>query len=148
MGQSGKKLVYLKIWPGEKVWLRISDVMSYGNGSKLAHSKFSNKCDIFGSIVVWSLQKMPLRCAGYGCSNTLHAANQIALHPITYGHSRPEAIRRRRRWVEFVKQRWEPTKSSRVYSKHFKPEDFTRILNVPGIKEHTFLRLKIDLSKR
>ena len=39
---------------------------------------------------------------------------------------------------------WEPTKNSRVCSKHFKPEDFMRILNVPGLEEHTYPRLKRD----
>jgi hypothetical protein len=38
----------------------------------------------------------------------------------------------------------EPTKDSRVCSKHFKPEDFVRILNLPGLEERTFPRLKRD----
>jgi hypothetical protein len=93
-------------------------------------------------------EEMPSRCVVYGCSNTSDAANQIALHPIPYYEdSRSEAVKRRQRWVEFVKRRrarWEPTKESRVCSKHFKPEDFVRILTVPGLEERTFPRLKRD----
>ena len=86
---------------------------------------------------------MPSLCAVYGCSNTPNAANHIALHPIPYyGDSRPEAMKRRRRWIQFVKRRraeWEPT-----CSKHFKPEDFARILVLPGLEERTFPRLQRD----
>ena len=35
-----------------------------------------------------------------------------------------------------------------MHSKYFRPEDFMRILNVPGIKEHIFLMLKIHLSPK
>ena len=47
---------------------------------------------------------MPSRCVVYGCSNYPDAKNQIALHPIPfYGDQRPEAAKRRKRWVDFVK---------------------------------------------
>ena len=42
---------------------------------------------------------------------------------------RPEARRRRKKWVEFVKQKrakWQPSKHSVICSVHFKPEDFER----------------------
>ena len=92
--------------------------------------------------------KMPSRCVVYGCSNYPDAKNQIALHPIPfYGDLRPEAVKRRKRWVDFVKQKrakWEPSKQSRVCSKHFKADDFVRTLNLPGLTETTFPRLKKD----
>ena len=44
------------------------------------------------------------RCVVYGCSNTPDAVNQIALHPIPYhGDLRPEALKRGKRWIDFVK---------------------------------------------
>ena len=58
----------------------------------------------------------------------------IALHTIPfYGDDRPQAKKRRKRWVDFVKAKrakWEPSKSSVICSKHFKPDDFTRRLDV------------------
>ena len=92
--------------------------------------------------------QMPSRCVVYGCSNYPDARNQIALHPISFnGDVRPEAVKRRKRWVDFVKQKrakWEPSKQSRVCSRHFKADDFVRKLNLPGLEETTFPRLKRD----
>ena len=91
---------------------------------------------------------MPSRCVVYGCSNYPDAKNQIALHPIPfYGDQRPEAVKRRKRWVDFVKQKrakWEPSKQSRVCSRHFKADDFVRTLNFPGLEETIFPQLKRD----
>ena len=52
---------------------------------------------------------------------------------------RPEAKRRREKWVDFVKQKrakWQPSKRSVICSVHFKPEDFERrfVLCEPGGK--------------
>ena len=73
---------------------------------------------------------MPARCVVGGCSNTRNIQEGIGLHTIPfYGDDRPEAKKRRKRWVDFVKAkraRWEPSKSSVVCSKHFKPDDFAR----------------------
>ena len=87
------------------------------------------------------------RCVVYGCSNDPDAKNKIALiHPIPfYGDQRPEAAKRRKRWVDFVKQKRakrEPSKHSRVCSRHFKADDFVRTLNLPGLEETIFPRLK------
>ena len=91
---------------------------------------------------------MPYRCVVYGCANTPDAENRIALHRIPfYGDSRPEAVKRRQRWIDFVKQRrarWEPTKDSMICSRHFKEDDFLRILNVPGLEGPTLPRLRRD----
>ena len=79
---------------------------------------------------------MPSRCVVFGCSNTPDPKNGIILHKIPYeGDSRPEAIKRRKRWVEFVKRKrakWEPSSSSCVCSKHFEPDAFVRKVNLPG----------------
>ena len=87
-------------------------------------------------------------CCIYGCSNRPDVVNRIALHPIPYyGNMRPEAVRRRKRWIDFVKLKragWEPSRESHVCSKHFKADDFMRTLNLPGLDERTYPRLKRD----
>ncbi len=92
--------------------------------------------------------EMPARCVVYGCSNTPDAVNQIALHPIPYhGDLRPEALRRRKRWIDFVKFKragWEPSRQSHVCSKHFKADDFLRTVKLPGLEQRVFPRLKRD----
>jgi hypothetical protein len=79
---------------------------------------------------------MPSRCVVFGCSNIPDPANGIVLHRIPFdGDLRPEAVKRRKRWVDFVKRRrakWEPSSTSCVCSKHFKQDDFDKIANVPG----------------
>ena len=73
---------------------------------------------------------MPHRCVVGGCSNVRSLENGIALHAIPfYGDERPEAKKRRKRWIDFVRLKraqWEPSKSSVICSKHFKPDDFVR----------------------
>ena len=66
--------------------------------------------------------KMPSLCVVFGCSNTPDQKSGIILHKIPYdGNSRPEAIQRRKRWVDFVKRKHaklEPSSSSWIHSKH------------------------------
>ena len=85
---------------------------------------------------------MPSRCVVFGCSNTPHPKNGIIVHKIPYdGDSRPEAIKRRKRWVDFVKHKhakWEPSSSSCICSKHFEPDTFVRRVNLPG-QETTYI---------
>ena len=85
---------------------------------------------------------MPFRCVVYRCFNT------TGLHKIPYYEDlRHEAIKRRKRWVDFVKQKhakWEPSAKSLVCSKHFIADDFSRTVNLPGLQERTFDRLKTD----
>jgi len=54
----------------------------------------------------------------------------IALHTIQfYGDDRPKSKKRRKIWVDFVKlkrSKREPCKTSVIYSKHFKADDFVR----------------------
>ena len=92
---------------------------------------------------LYSLRKgMPFRCVVYGCSNT------TGLHKIPYYEDlRQEAVKRRKRWVDFVKQKrakWEPSAKSMVCSKYFIADDFSRTVNLPGLQERTFDRLKTD----
>ena len=71
---------------------------------------------------------MPHRCVVFGCSNTSNSKKGIALHRIPFvNDTRPEAKKRRKAWVDFVKRKrknWVPSASSEVCSKHFKEDDF------------------------
>ena len=55
-----------------------------------------------------------------------------------FADSRPEAIKRRKKWVDFVKAKrakWEPTKHSAVCSVHFKPDDYVfQYVLVPTVR--------------
>ena len=77
-----------------------------------------------------NLKEMPTRCVAAGCG----------MHFIPYyGDERPEPKRRRKKWVDFLKQkraRWEPSKTSVLCSVHFKPEDFTAVLPDHCLKCH------------
>ena len=94
---------------------------------------------------------MPHRCVVGGCSNVRSLENGIALHTIPfYGDERPEAKKRRKRWTDFVRLKraqWEPSKSSVICSKHFKPDDFVRnytllkdqkALSIPYLERDSF----------
>ena len=88
-------------------------------------------------------EEMPRRCVVYGCNSTPNRDEGISVHIIPFfGDNRPEAVARRRRWVNFVKRtraQWEPTKNSAVCSKHFKPEDFEQPLAQSSLFPVTFL---------
>ena len=46
---------------------------------------------------------MVQKCVVYGCSNTKDEKKGISIHPIPfYGDPRPEAVKRRRKWISFV----------------------------------------------
>ena len=50
--------------------------------------------------------KMPSLCIVFGCSNTSDPKSGIILRKIPYdGNSKPEAIKRRKCWVDFVKRK-------------------------------------------
>ena len=71
---------------------------------------------------------MPHRCVVGGGSNVRSLENGIGLHTIPfYDDKHPEAKKRRKRWIDFVRLKlaqWEPSKNSVICSKHFKPDDF------------------------
>ena len=53
-----------------------------------------------------NITKIPSLCVVFGCSNTPDPKSGIILHKIPCdGNSRPEAIKRRKRWVDFVKRK-------------------------------------------
>ena len=92
---------------------------------------------------------MPNRCGAAGCGSTPDIRNGIVLHAIPfYGDERPVAKKRRKQWVDFVKQKrakWEATATSRLCSKHFKAEDFMRRFNyLEGQGEAVIPRLTRD----
>ena len=88
---------------------------------------------------------MPNRCVVGGCSNVADAKQSISLHFIPFaGDERPEARRRRKLWVDFVRlkrAKWEQTSVSSICSEHFAKEDFTEMFSGPSRKK---LRLSAD----
>jgi len=47
---------------------------------------------------------MPDRCVAANCSNVADPAKRIFVHNIPFfGDSRPEAIKQRKKWVDFIK---------------------------------------------
>ena len=95
------------------------------------------------------VQNMPDRCVAASCSNVADPSKGIFVHTIPFfGDSRPEAIKRRKKWVDFVKAKrakWEPTKHSAVYSVHFKPDDYVfQYVLVPTLGKPSVPRLKRD----
>ena len=93
--------------------------------------------------------KIPTRCVAGGCNSFPDLKEGIALHTIPfYNDDRPEARKRRKKWVNFVKckrAKWEPTKTSAICSKHFKPEDFKRRFSfLPGQDSAFIPRLLTD----
>ena len=84
--------------------------------------------------------KMPKRCVAAGCSNERNLEEGISLHKLPfYGDDRPEAKKRRKKWVDFVRlkrAKWEPSQSSVLCSEHFKREDFVRSADLGDEKSH------------
>ena len=62
------------------------------------------------------------------CGNIKDKERNISMHRFPfYGDTRPEAQKRRKRWVDWVKlkrAKWEPSVHSHLCSVHFKPEEF------------------------
>ena len=71
---------------------------------------------------------MPDRCVAANCGNIKDKERNISMHRFPfYGDTRPEAQKRRKRWVDWVKlkrAKWEPSVHSHLCSVHFKPEEF------------------------
>lgn len=83
---------------------------------------------------------MPKRCVAAGCNNESNVEEGISLHKLPfYGNDRPEAKKRRKKWVDFVRlkrAKWEPSQSSVLCSDHFKREDFVRSADLGDEKTH------------
>ena len=71
---------------------------------------------------------MPDRCVAANCGNMKDKERNISMHRFPfYGDIRPEAQKRCKRWVDWVKlkrAKWEPSEHSHLCSVHFKPEEF------------------------
>ena len=91
------------------------------------------------------IRVMPNRCVVGGCSNVANPKEGISLHFIPFsGDERPEAKRRRKQWVDFVRlkrAKWEPTPNSSVRSEHFEKKDFCDMFATLSNKK---LRLACD----
>ena len=111
-----------------------------GHVVRIERSQFQNSNGRFTTLVILIVKEMPTRCVAAGCGNVKNPKEGISMHFIPYyGDERPEPERRRKKWVDFVKQkraRWEPSKTSVLCSLHFKPEDFTAVLPDHCIKCH------------
>ena len=90
-------------------------------------------------------QKMPKRCVAAGCSNVSNLKEGISLHKLPfYDDDRPEAKKRRKKWVDFIRlkrMKWQPSQSSVLCSEHFRREDFVRSANL-GDEQN------LDIAKR
>lgn len=77
---------------------------------------------------------MPKRCVAAGCSNVTNLKEGISLHKLPfYDDDRPEAKRRRKKWVDFIRlkrMKWQASQSSVLCSEHFRREDFVRSANL------------------
>ena len=83
------------------------------------------------------LSIMPARCILPTCGNTPDKERCIALHKVPfYNDERPQAQKRRKRWVDFIKSKradhWQLSKDTAICSVHFSPDSFIRQVLVPG----------------
>ena len=89
---------------------------------------------------------MPKRCVVYGCSNVADTSKGIFMYQIPFwGDNSPVAVKRRKRWTSFVQRRrdkWSPTISSVVCSKHFTEDCFE--YSSESVEKYKTPRLKRD----
>ena len=103
-------------------------------------SRDISEINIISLIFRLCAKEMPTICVAAGCSNQKDDVQGTLLHEIPFfKDDRPEAKRRKKKRVGFVKQKrakWQSSKPSVICSVHFKPEDFERIfvLGEPGGK--------------
>ena len=91
---------------------------------------------------------MVFSCVAANCTNKASLKDGISLHAIPFfNDDRPEAKKRRKIWIDFVKAKriFEPSKSSTLCSDHFKPEDFERrFFMLPGQTKPNHQKLRTD----
>ena len=89
---------------------------------------------------------MPKRCVVYGCSNTADTSNDVSIYEIPFwDENSPIATKRRKKWVNFVRRKrdkWTPTRSSVVCSKHFTEDCFN--YGSATVEKYKTPRLKRD----
>ena len=87
-------------------------------------------------------------CVAANCTNKSCLSSGISLHTIPYfNDDRPEAKRRRKIWVDFVKAKrvFVPSKALTLCSAHFLPEDYERRFSIlPGQTKPNYPKLKSD----
>lgn len=92
--------------------------------------------------------KMVNSCVAANCTNKACLSSGISLHTIPYyNDERPEAKRRRKVWVDFVKAKrvFEASNASTLCSAHFRPEDYERRFSIlPMQTKPNHLRLRRD----
>ena len=107
--------------------------------TKFRGPAFAECCDVksflFTSEIIERInlkisEIMPARCVAANCGNVKDVSRNISLHIIPYfGDTRPEAMKRRKKWVDWIKlkrAKWEPSRHSHLCSVHFKDTDFVR----------------------
>ena len=83
-------------------------------------------------------------CVAANCTNKSSLSLGMSLHTIPFfNDNHPEAKRRRKIWVDFVKVKakrvFQPSKASTLCSAHFLPEDYERRFSIlPGQTRHNF----------
>ena len=89
---------------------------------------------------------MPKQCVVYGCSNVADASKGIFIYQIPFwDDNSPVAVRRKKRWLNFVWRRldkWTPSSLSVVCSKHFTDECF--IYSSESVEKYMTPRLRRD----
>ena len=83
-------------------------------------------------------QRMPKRCVAAGYSNVTNLKEDISLYKLAfYVDDRPEAKRRKKKWVDFARlkgMKSQPSQSLVLCSEHFRHEDFVRSANLGDVK--------------
>ena len=139
-------------WPG-KIRLSPNKARDVKSGTEvILQVSICYKSILFGAAYEHKYEcKIPSLCVVFGCSNTPDPKSGIILHKILCdGNSRPEVIKRVKRWVDFVKRehaQLEPSSSSWIYSSIWRLDAFVRQVNLP---EQTYIpwlkKDEIDVS--
>ena len=90
--------------------------------------------------------KMPKRCVVYGCSNVADTNKSIFIYQIPFWNDNlPVAVGRRKRWLSIVRRKrdkWVPTSSLVVCSKHFTQDCF--VYGSESVEKYKTPRLRRD----
>ena len=132
-------------WPG-KIRLSPNKARDVKSGTEvILQVSICYKSILFGAAYEHKYEcKIPSLCVVFGCSNTPDPKSGIILHKILCdGNSRPEAIKRVKRWVDFVKRKHaklEPSSSSWIYSKHLEAGRICSPSKFAGANLHLWLK--------
>ena len=89
---------------------------------------------------------MPKRCVVYGCSNVADTNKGISIYQIPFwDDNSPVTVRRRKIWLSFVRRgrdKWIPTSSSVVCSRHFTDDCF--VYGSESVEKYNTPRIKRD----